>query len=75
MRTVCLNAWPIVRRAILMAEAEAWRARTEHGSKGGAAAAARGDWLRNMTPAAKARYIRDANLKLVVIVTERLATR
>jgi hypothetical protein len=35
----------------------------EVGSQGGKAAAASGDWLRNMAPAAKARYIRDANLK------------
>ncbi|HJU02351.1 MAG TPA: endonuclease VII domain-containing protein [Actinomycetes bacterium] len=61
--TECLNAWQRDRRAIHNAEAEAWRARTRHGAKGGAAAAARGDWLRNMAPAAKARYIRDANLK------------
>ena len=61
--TDCLNAWQRSRRVILKAEAEAWRARTKHGSKGGAAAAARGDWLRNMAPVAKARYIRDANLK------------
>ena len=45
------------------AEAEAWRARSKHGSKGGRPAAASGDWLRNMAPFAKARYIRDANLK------------
>jgi hypothetical protein len=37
--------------------------RTKHGSKGGRAAAAKGDWLRNMAPVAKTRYIRDANLK------------
>jgi hypothetical protein len=61
--TECLNAWQKARRAILKAEEEAWRARTKHGWKGGAAAAARGDWLRNMSPVAKARYIRDANLK------------
>jgi hypothetical protein len=47
--TDCLNAWQ--------------RERTKHGAKGGRAAAARGDWLRNMAPEAKARYIRDANLK------------
>ena len=40
-----------------------WRARTKHGSKGGRRAAARGDWLRDMAPVAKARYTRDANLK------------
>jgi hypothetical protein len=41
----------------------AWRARTEQGSKGGRNAAAKGDWLRNMAPVAKARYVQDANLK------------
>ena len=61
--TECLNAWQRARRAILRAEAEAWRARTKHGSKGGLDAAARGDWLRNMAPVAKTHYIRDANLK------------
>jgi hypothetical protein len=61
--TECLNAWQRERRATHNAEAEAWRARTRHGAKGGAAAAARGDWLRKMAPVAKARYIRDANLK------------
>jgi hypothetical protein len=61
--TECLNAWQRARRAILKAEADAWRVRTKHGSKGGRQAAARGDWLRNMAPAAKVRYIRDANLK------------
>jgi hypothetical protein len=61
--TDCLNAWQRSHRVTLKAEAEAWRARTKHGSKGGAAAAASGDWLRNMAPVAKARYIRDANLK------------
>jgi hypothetical protein len=61
--TDCLNAWQRERRGILNAEDRAWRERTKHGAKGGRAAAAKGDWLRNMAPAAKARYIRDANLK------------
>ena len=61
--TECVNTWQRARRAILKEEAEAWRSRTKHGSKGGRNAAARGDWLRNMAPAAKTRYIRDANLK------------
>jgi hypothetical protein len=61
--TECLNAWQRARRAILKAEVDAWRVRTKHGSKGGRQAAARGDWLRNMAPTAKARYIRDANLR------------
>jgi hypothetical protein len=32
-----LNTWQRERRAIHNAEAEAWRARTRHGAKGGAA--------------------------------------
>ena len=40
--TDCLNAWQRERRAIHNAEAEAWRARTKHGAKGGRQAAARG---------------------------------
>jgi hypothetical protein len=59
----CYNGWQRDRAAILRAEAQARRERTKHGAKGGRAAAARGDWLRNMAPAAKARSIRDANLK------------
>jgi Recombination endonuclease VII len=61
--TDCYNAWQRERGAILRAEDRAWRARTKQGAKGGREAAAKGDWLRNMAPAAKARYIRDANLK------------
>lgn len=72
--TECLNAWQRARRAILKEEAEAWRARTKHGSKGGRNAAAKGDWLRNMAPVAKARYIRDANLDSAECVVFSAAT-
>ena len=57
--TECLNTWQHERRAIQNAEAAEWRVRTKQGSKGGRRAAARGDWLRNMAPVAKARYIRE----------------
>jgi Recombination endonuclease VII len=77
--TDCLNAWQRERRVVRKAEDQAWRERTRYGSKGGRAAAARGDWLRNMAPAAKARYIRDANLKALygisLVQYERLLAR
>jgi hypothetical protein len=59
----CMNQRQGQRQANYRAERRAWKERTKWGAKGGKAAAARGDWLRNMAPAAKARYIRDANLK------------
>jgi hypothetical protein len=59
----CFNAWQREANKRHRAEGQAWRERTKHGAKGGAVAAKRGDWLKNMAPVAKARYIRDANLK------------
>jgi hypothetical protein len=59
----CMNQRQRQRQARYRADRRAWKERTKWGAKGGKAAAARGDWLRNMAPAAKTRYIRDANLK------------
>jgi hypothetical protein len=59
----CMNERQRQRQAKQRDDRRTWKERTKWGAKGGKAAAARGDWLRNMAPAAKARYIRDANLK------------
>jgi hypothetical protein len=59
----CMNERQRLRQARYQADHREWKDRTKWGAKGGRTAAARGDWLRNMAPAAKARYIRDANLK------------
>jgi len=58
----CMNQHQRQRQAKYRADRRAWKERTKWEAKGGRAAA-RGDWLRNMAPAAKTRYIRDANLK------------
>jgi hypothetical protein len=61
--TDCMDHRQRLRQARHRADRRAWKERTKWGAKGGKAAAVSGDWLRNMAPAAKARYIRDANLK------------